>query len=259
MEICYTPTGNDLLAWRGEIRDRALELRAGRPAESPRSVRVVAFALALILHVAGLLALRDAMRLPPQPKQTVINVILLTTRPRLAPPTAPQPPPLPTREAIEAAPENHGYLNKVSKPPVAARTMSSRSRRSFDHSTPRLRLFKLNGEINIPDDLLTTIDKSHHSNRFRTMPRATSSIMRHKRPLKVRPNYFAAYWTGDDELSLSQAMWRHLTLQNTFKMPWGSRIRCTWLLTVLKCTGIADNDWAKPMKPWKPAGILDAK
>ena len=87
---------------------------------------------------------------------------------------------------------------------------------------------------------------------------AASPIMRHQRPLKVRPNHFAGNWQAPaDETLLGAFVREHLTSDTTqFMTPWGTLVKCGVVVVMGGCT------WGppparQPTQTWRPASALD--
>jgi hypothetical protein len=91
------------------------------------------------------------------------------------------------------------------------------------------------------------------------VPQSTeaSPLMRHQRPLKIRPNHFAQNWQAPpDETLLGAFVREHLTANTQFMTPWGTLVKCGVVVLMGGCT------WGPPpvreSRPtWQPASALD--
>lgn len=70
-------------------------------------------------------------------------------------------------------------------------------------------------------------------------------------PLPYKPTRFEAYWVPVDE-TLGDEWMRRLTMEKTFKTPWGTRWRCTSVLFFTACGDVPPAPMKnRPTMPWE--------
>lgn len=125
-------------SWHEDVREHVLARIARPPWRPPRWLRRGAIVVALLLHVAILGALRNAMYPPTASPQTAIEVILRNT---VAPPPWPRPP--------SAPPTRHITATLVPASPPAATASRSASAPNVS-AAPRPLLFNRDGSVRLP-------------------------------------------------------------------------------------------------------------
>jgi hypothetical protein len=242
-----TAANAELAAWREDIRRHALAQLARKPEPPPRSWRIGALAFLFLLHAVMLVGLREAMRLRMVPDETPIHVSWIDLpQPE---PSLPQPSAVP---AHHSAPSRR-FINvpQTITPPTESPVVGE----------PEFRAYNPDGSVNIPSDLAQQTDRARPEPSFTSDLTDSSTIMRHQRPLKVRPNHFAQTWYTPSDSPLADFVERNLTARKEFRTPWGSKIVCVAnpiLFAVLGgCAwGFPPPHW-EPTVTWKPAGMLD--
>ena len=247
-----TPPPAELAQWRRDVRLRALARRAPAAVRAPLRVWV-ALACALLLLA---LARRLLTPAPPPPTETVSLQIVL----RDAPAAAPEPPlsvPPPAR-ALPPLP--------VSLPVAATRAASNPAEATENAPPPDTpasppHVFNLDGSIDLPRETAPRADALVAN--FSAPPRSAEAlrIMTHQRPLKVRPNHFAANFRAPSGSTLTDFVEDHLTASKSFTLPWGTHVDCkgiglgvAWLGA---CGWYTPYKYYVPQAPWRPASVLD--
>jgi hypothetical protein len=230
--------------WRDDVRRRALARRSHVPVR-PLRVRRLAWLVALALHLLLVVSLRVVLQRPLRapPAADVLRVDLVEPAPAEAP-VSPPPPlasvPAP-RAPIAQRPQPHAEPEPLSNEPEP-------------RAQPRL--FNPDGSVALPSDIDEQLERSRPRPDFIARRIEPSPLLMARRPLKVRPNHFAASWSGTDGQPLSQSIWQPLTFVTEFKAPWGGRYACGWILIFVACGDIPDKPW-NPPQGWKPASVLD--
>ena len=233
-------------AWRDGVRACALARPMHAPGLPPRW-RHWGWLLALALHLAVLIGLRFSLReLPAAPEATVVTVRLIDA-PAEPPMLEPAPVPIPSAAPpMRSAPR----LRIAPRPPI----MSPAAPQA--EAPPEIHAYNRDGSLDIPDDLAAQLDNAQPRADFTPLKVAPSPILNPRRPLKVRPNHFAQYWSGTDGMPLHESIWRYVTASKEFVAPWGEHYGCTWILIVVACADIPDKPW-NPPQTWQPATQLD--
>lgn len=236
-------------AWRDGVRACALTRPMHAP-ELPPRWRRWGWLLALALHLAVLIGLRSALREQPvAPEATVVSVELIDAP---AEPPMPEPALLPLRSAPPMRGEPPPSIVRP-RPPIAR---SPAPPLLAPEPPPDFHAYNRDGSVDIPDDLVAQLDNAQPRADFIPLKVAPSPILNPRRPLKVRPNHFAQYWSGTDGMPLHESMWRYVTATKEFVTPWGGRYGCTWVLILVACADIPDKPW-NPPQSWQPATALD--
>jgi len=235
-------------AWRDGVREHALRRPLHDPA-LPQRWRRWGWLLAVALHLLILIGSRSALREQQHlPEDRVITVELID-----APiePAAPEPalPPLQSVPPAVVAPRSARAarrvpLDRLPTAPVVA------------PEAPQFHAYNPDGSVDIPDDLAAQLDNAAPRPDFIPLKVAPSPILNPRRPLKVRPNHFAQYWSGTDGMPLHESMWRYVTATKEFVTPWGGHYGCAWILILVACADIPDKPW-NPPQTWQPATQLD--
>jgi len=239
---------HELGAWREEIRRHSLAGLTRRAPKPPRIVRIGALVLLLLVHAVLLIGLRDAMRPKFTPDESAIEVLLIDA-------LQPEPPP----PVPESAPRRVMPQANMPKPMAsqidAAPTPSPEP--EPDPSAPNYRVFNTDGSLIIPPDTANQTGNPALQASFIPQSTASSPIMRHRRPLKVRPNHFAQNWrAAPDETLLGAFVREHLTADTQFMTPWGTLVKCGVVVFLGGCTWGPPPGW-KPAQTWRPASALD--
>lgn len=227
--------------WREDVRRRALQRRTHEPGR-PGGVRRIAWIAALALHLLLIVVLRIALRRLDggAPAIEVMRVDLIDAP--VAEPALPSPAPLPRPAPLAPTVQRH--------PEVPAERNADRR----DEAQPRL--FNPDGTVALPPDIDAQIARARRPPDFVPRRYDPSPLLLTRRPLKVRPNHFAAAWAGTDGKPLSQTIWEPLTFVAEFRAPWGGRYACGWILILVACGDIPDKPW-NPPQTWRPASVLD--
>jgi hypothetical protein len=235
-------------AWRDAVREHALRRPAHDPA-LPQRWRRWGWLLALALHLLILIGSRSVLREQQHlPEPTVITVELIDAP---AEPTPPEPalPPLQSVPPAVVAPRSARAprpvpTDRLPTAPVVA------------PEAPQFHAYNPDGSVDIPDDLAAQLDNASPRPDFMPLKVAPSPLLNPRRPLKVRPNHFAQYWSGTDGMPLHESMWRYVTATKEFVTPWGGHYGCAWILIIVACADIPDKPW-NPPQTWQPATQLD--
>jgi hypothetical protein len=245
------PAIPELSAWRDEIRRKALGHLARKPDKPPRVLRILAVVVLVALHAGLLLGLRDAMRQQPAGDELPIRVRWIDlAQPE---PALPQPLPLPPPSVRPRT-----TLPSVVANPPEAPVVPEPATQPPEESV--LHLYTRDGSLDIPSDLAQQLERARPQPSFTPQSTQMSAVMVHQRPLKVRPNHFAAVWSASSGSALDDFVTTHLSAKKEFTMPWGSKVVCRssiFLSLVGGCEwGFPPPHWDPP-QPWKPASALD--
>jgi hypothetical protein len=240
---------HELAAWRHEIRLHALAQLACKPAKPPRSVRIGVLVSLLLLLAGSLIGLRHAMQPKIPPRETAIEIVLIDeSQPAPSPGRSPSAPKaMDGREGPKVA--AHPTAQRVEPPSTAVQTTSTTS----EPASPVYRVFNPDGSVIIPPV------GANQGMQASFVPQSTqaSPIMRHQRPLKVRPNHFAQNWQAPpDETLLGAFVREHLTADTQFMTPWGTLVKCGVIVLVAGCAWGPPPVW-QPTQTWRPATALD--
>lgn len=240
-------TGED--GWHGDVRVRALARRPVDP-ERPRRVGRVAWLVALLLHLVLVVGLRVALRQQPRAPATdqVLRVTLLDEP--IAEPALPSPAPS-IRPLVTTPARRHRAATALPRSEAPAKQVPPEP-----DSAPHL--FDEGGAAALPRDIVTQLDGMQPRPDFVARRYDPSPLLMPKRPLKVRPNHFAAMWAGSDGKPLSETIWEPLTFVAEFRAPWGGRYACGLILVLFACADIPDKAW-NPPQTWAPASVLDER
>lgn len=254
MSDADAPPPEELAHWRTDVRLRALARRAPAPVHAPLRVWIALGCALLLLGLAGRLLTPAA----PPPTETVSLQIVL----RDAPAAAPEPPlsvPPPARE-----------LAPLPVVPPAAETRTASNPAGPPESAPQPdapasppHVFNLDGSIDLPRETAPRADAL--AANFSAPPRSAEAlrIMTHQRPLKVRPNHFAANFRAPSGSTLTDFVEDHLTASKSFTLPWGTHVDCKGVALGVAFLGACG--WYTPYKyyvpeaPWRPASVLDER
>jgi hypothetical protein len=253
-------------AWFDRVRERALARASAPPPRRPRALIVGAIVLAVLLHVLFLLWLRDLMQSHPVADTDRIEVRLIdapATEPALPiPPPLPEAIVVPAPQPIQAAPR----ISRVSANQAPANPAASVQTQAAEP----LHLYNSDGSLIMPKDMVERIDAMQPKPNFVSLSTAPSPIMLPHRPLKIRPNHFAAAWVHpENETLLTEVAGKitdfvdnNLTAKKEFTTPWGSKIKCqaTYLFVMAGAGcgwGFPPPPGGRPEQKWVPANVLD--
>lgn len=243
----------ELAAWRWDVRLRAAGRLRRVPMPPLRPLRILALVIVLLVHALLILGLRVAMRKPEFATVIPVQVRLIQ---EYAEPTLPQPAPLPPRVQTSLSPP---APPRVFRPPAQFATPAAPPAAV---EPPPLHIYNPDGSIDLPRDV--TPPKDGMSATFQTPPPAPEAmqIMRHQRPLKVRPNHFAGNWRPPGSGSvLKDFVADHLTFKQEFVLPWGTHVECEEVFLLLAagggCGWYTPYRYYVPTEKWKPASTLD--
>ena len=241
---------HELAAWHDAVRHRAWAPEAGAPAPPLRRARIGVLLFVLLLHALLLIALRHAMHQPPLAQIEPLQVRLIDEAASSEPPL-PRPPPLPTR-APPRVPSIARAQPRVAPAPAAPPATEP----------PPLHLFNPDGSIALPRD--SAPDSTAMTATFATPPPSDEAlrIMRHQRPLKVRPNHFAEKWRpANSGSAFTDFIADHLTFEQEFVLPWGTHVKCAEVFLFLAAGGGCGWEtpyrYYVPTEKWRPASALD--
>lgn len=237
--------GDSTTLWCDDVRRRALARRPHEP-ERPLRLRRAAWMLALALHVALIVALRLALR-PAAPVASADDVLRVDWIDIPEEPALPQPAPLAPHAVAPPA---------VQRPVRKSPTDERSALQSEPPPAPEPRLFNPDGTVALPGDIVRQIERAQRQADFIARRFDPSPLLQIRRPLKLRPNHFAAVWSGNDGKPLDQTIWQPVTFVKEFTAPWGGRYACAWVLVLVACSDIPDKVWVPPQR-WKPATELD--
>jgi hypothetical protein len=248
----YEEDQRSAAAWRDAVRRYALS----RPAHAvalPQRWQRWGWLLAVALHLLVLVGMRSNLRKQqPAPESIVISVQLIDAP---APPPLPEPappalhpaPPMPVAAQPSQAPLRRPPIARPPTPPPVA-----------PEAPPEFHAYNPDGSLDIPGDLAAQLDNAEPRADFIPLKVAPSPILNPRRPLKIRPNHFAQYWSGTDGMPLHESMWRYVTATKEFVTPWGGHYGCAWILILVACADIPDKPWNPPQR-WQPATELDER
>jgi len=228
--------------WRDDVRRRALARRLLEAERSPR-LRRIAWLAALIVHLLLIVALRISLHRPTAVSTDEVLRVDLIEGPSAPPPASPAPS---QRLAAPAPNARRPTPSPTDSEPLAA------------DSTPQPHLLDPDGNALLPRDIEAQIQRMHPRPDFIPRHFDPSPLLLAQRPLKVRPNHFAASWAGTDGQPLSRSIWQPLTFVTKFTAPWGGRYACGWILILVACGDVPDKPWSAP-QTWRPAGVLDER
>ena len=232
--------------WREDMRLRALARRAPEPFRVPAWAWIGSLALLL-----ALVLFRDALL--PQRVRTndsaSVRIVLLDA-PAPEPPL-PEPAPLPKHAASRRTAPNVS-IAALRPAPVPAAT---------EPILPApLNLFNPDGSVALPPEHATPHEAIAASFGAPLLPQAIG-IMRHQRPLKVRPNHFASSFRQPSGSALTDFVADHLTAKKEFTLPWGTHVECVgvslFVAFVGGCGWYTPYRYYVPTEHWKPATELD--
>jgi hypothetical protein len=235
-------------AWRDAVREHAL-CRAVHDPALPRRWRRWGWLLALALHLLILIGSRSLFREQQHlPEASVITVELID---------APAEPPMlePATPLFESAPTTV-VAPRTAKAPGRSTIARLPTAPAVAPEAREFHAYNPDGSVDIPDDLAAQLDNTAPRPDFIPLKVAPSPILNPRRPLKVRPNHFAQYWSGTDGMPLHESMWRYVTATKEFVTPWGGHYGCAWILILVACADIPDKPW-NPPQTWQPATQLD--
>lgn len=246
-------TETELAAWRWDVRLRASGRLRRVPPPPLRPLRILALVIVLLVHALLVLGLRVAMRKPEFAKVIAVQVRLIE---EAAEPALPQPAPLPPRGRPALAPP---APPRVVRPPAQVATPASPPT-AVEAPAP-LHIYNADGSIDLPHE---SPRSDSMSATFQTPPPAAEAmqIMRHQRPLKVRPNHFAGSFRPAGSGSvLKDFVDDHLTAKQEFVLPWGTHVACQEVFLFLAagggCGWFTPYRYYVPTEKWKPASTLD--
>ena len=233
--------------WREDVRLRALARRAPEPFRVPTSgwIGCIALLLALVL-------LRNAL-LPHRvmPHDTTSVQIVLLDAPAQEP-ALPEPAPLPIHPAtrtLRPAPRIALPVPSAAPSPLAV-----------DSTPAPLNLFNADGSLALPREHAQRADTTAATFSAPLLPESIG-IMRHQRPLKVRPNHFAANFRHASGSALTDFVEDHLTARKEFTLPWGTHVECVgvslFVAFVGGCGWYTPYRYYIPTERWKPSTELD--
>jgi hypothetical protein len=228
--------------WREDVRLRALARRAPEPFRVPvwGWIGIAAAVLAIVLRIA-----LQPQRITPADNSSMHIVLLDAPAPE---PPLPQPAPLPARTAQIA--RRIAPPSPASAPPAPVAEP--------EESAP-LRLFNADGSVVLPREP----QRVDSMTAMFAAPRLPESIaiMRHQRPLKVRPNHFAQNFRQPGGSALTDFVADHLTAKKEFTLPWGTHVECVgvslFVAFVGGCGWYTPYRYYVPIERWKPATELD--
>jgi len=241
-----TPAPAELARWRADVRLRVLARPAPTPVRAPWPVWSSLCAALLLLALFG------RPPVAPRPSETVgLQVMLLDA------PVAPAEPPL----AVPPPPRE--LPPRPVAPASAVGPVASEVSASPEPAAPPVppHVFNPDGSIDLPREPVSRNDALVAS--FSAPPRSAEAqrIMTHQRPLKVRPNHFAANFRAPSGSALTDFVEDHLTASAQFTLPWGTHVECkgvglgvAWLGA---CGWYTPYKYYVPQAPWRPASVLD--
>ncbi|MDR3388701.1 MAG: hypothetical protein P4L92_16765 [Rudaea sp.] len=241
----------ELGAWRAEVRRHALTRLGRKPARPPWVLRIGALVLLLLVHAGLLVGLRDAMRAKVAPDETAIQVSWVDLS--LPEPPLPLPSPLPSAApAPHPSPAISGSQRILVSPlPASAASQEPAA------AGPALRIYNADGSVIVPPDAANQGGNAALQASFLPQSTAVSPVMRHQRPLKVRPNHFAQNWqAASNETILGTFVRERLTAETEFITPWGTHMKCGLIVFMGACSWGPAPAW-KPSRTWQPATELD--
>jgi hypothetical protein len=240
-----------------EIRVRALARRSHDPL-LPERARRWGWLIAIVSHALLLVLLRATMRAPPPSVDTDILHVDIADTP-LPEPALPEPP----LKASLRAPRTHEDAPAAPRGARRPATEPADQLPSADAATPRP--FNRDGLAIIPDEAADARQKKPQRGFAQTIE--PTPLLQSWRPLKVRPNHFAASWVDEDAQPLHERFFRQLVFERELKAPWGTSYRCAMAVLVvtasglgpaLGCSEIPKKAWTPP-QTWKPAIELDER
>jgi hypothetical protein len=264
-----TPADANVAAWHADVRERALARAAPQP-QWPRWLRIGVLIAALLLHIVLALWLRDLMR--PQFTADRDRILVTLIDAPLPEPPLPEPPVAPAR-TVPSAPTRpvridasaaavRSIVRTQARAPVSATMATSVT---VAPAVPELRIYNVDGSLNVPKDLVEQIDAAQPKPNFIVQSVEPSPIMLPHRPLKIRPNYFAKAWVHPVRETLLDAginklndLLRSAGTSKEFTTPSGDKVVCSWILIMGGCQwGFPPPPGGRPTEPWKPATVLD--
>ena len=234
-------------AWR-DVEVHRVETHAS----SDRSVPLWALLVAVAVHLAIFIALRNEIAQRGPSESTAISVQLIDLIP--APPPASEIPPDPVpAPMVHTAPRVLRERTPMSDPPIIATPTVPAA------TTPPLHLYNADGSLALPSNAAPRSD-AIVARALDAPPVADNTIMMHIRPLKVRPNHFDAQWAASHGGNpMDRFIADHLMkTTGVMRMPWGTRVQCAWIVIVAGCAWGPADYWHGDQS-WKPATELDEK
>ena len=247
MDLTRSPATADdsvqLQEWAEHVRSRTQARRTQRLAHTPRALRIGTLAFIFVVH--GLIVLGARYVAPRHDSDHTAVVMRLLDAPAPEVPL-PQPAPLP-RKAFDAR----------TREATAGVPTAAAAEATAQPSSPPIHIYNTDGSI----DLRAAPAPVAAPRALAAVPLDSSGFMRHQRPLKVRPNRFASTWYTPSGSPLMDFVDRNLTVQRTFRTPWGSKIVCkgvtVFVAVIGGCAfGFPPPHW-EPPQPWQPASALD--
>jgi hypothetical protein len=233
--------GEHVAAWHEAVRGRALARWRPHAARLPLGAWIAVVALVLMLLLRLIFV--------PQPKPAAnirsIRIVLLDTA--AAEPPLPQPRPLPAHALPLPAPI---------RAPVLAEPRPT-AEQALPTETPVPHIFNTDGSIDLPREDVRT-DSMTASFTTPAVSEEALAILHHQRPLKVRPNHFAAQYRSTGAID---AFVDKFGFEKEFVLPWGTHVKCGGLYLFVVAAGSCG--WYTPyhhyvpMEHWKPATSLD--
>lgn len=246
---------HELAAWHEAVRHRAWTRVAREPLQPLQPLRIAALVFVLLLHALLLWALRNAMHKPPlaQVEPVQVRLILESASFESAEPPLPQPPPLPARPVVTRPPALPRALPHDAPRPAPPAAPAPES--------PALHVFNPDGSIDLPREGAPKSDALTAT--FTSPPPSDEAlrIMRHQRPLKMRPNHFAQQWKQPGTTALEDFIADHLTFEQEFTLPWGTHVKCGEVFLLIAAAGGCGWEtpyrYYVPTEKWRPASSLD--
>ncbi len=247
--------------WRESVRARALAHARAREPRGPRQLRVAAVCAAILLHLFAAVALYLLMRPRLMIDEGRIAVRLLDA----APSEPPMPEPAPVRPGADAVRVANARHAEIQAPPALPAHVDAAAA-----AETSLHLFNADGSVALPREEATWAVTAGRQTGFVSPIIAPSPLLQTRRPVKLRPNHFAAAWRVPENENLLGAALRKtaevvdekLTARKEFKTPWGSKVKCQASFMLVILAGCGWGFAPKPYEPeehWKPATVLDEK
>lgn len=223
-------------------------------AERPRSRMVVSLAIALLLHAALLWMLREIMVPPDEVAWSRIELVLIEAEapplpvspqvqePPIAAP-APQPPPVEPLRASEPpelaapampepAPEAPAPAAADPAPRADVEPVVSTPVESAALDAGPIRLFRRDGRLALPEGVL---EAPPQVASYIPVPREVPPWEDRPVALAYQESMFEAFWWVPKDESMAGAFFRKATVTKEFRLPWGTKVRCAWVLVIGAC------------------------